>query len=285
MKLSIGSRFLDYIEDMDARFARLKELGFDAMDFNLWQLHQPCYESVEKMEAYCKQARAAAEKNGVEIYQTHGPWPTDDRTPESRAIGWQQMHLGLYGTYLLGCKYMVIHPQMPYGRKAENEDSEFAESLTIQLMEELLPDCEKYGVTLCLENMPFISQRISATPRIVEVVKKMNSPYVQICYDTGHSNAKMKEDIPACVAMVAPYLKTLHVHDNWYNDEHYLPFMGMIDWDAFAKALAESGYEGTLNLELGNVPHQMGPELREAYIKQTVETAKALNQMIEDYKK
>ena len=133
--------------------------------------------------------------------------------------------------------------------------------------------------------MPFISQRISATPRIVEVVKKMNSPYVQICYDTGHSNAKMKEDIPACVAMVAPYLKTLHVHDNWYNDEHYLPFMGMIDWDAFAKALAESGYEGTLNLELGNVPHQMGPELREAYIKQTVETAKALNQMIEDYKK
>ena len=85
MKLSIGSRFLDHIEDMDARFARLKELGFDAMDFNLWQLHQPCYESVEKMEAYCKQARAAAEKNGIEIYQTHGPWPTDDTTPESRA--------------------------------------------------------------------------------------------------------------------------------------------------------------------------------------------------------
>ena len=51
MKLSIGSDFLSGIADLDARFAKLKALGFDAVDFDLWQLHQPCYESVEKMEA------------------------------------------------------------------------------------------------------------------------------------------------------------------------------------------------------------------------------------------
>lgn len=284
MKLSINDTFLSHITDMDARFARLKALGFDAVDFNLCFLDQTCYESVEKMETYCKEVRAAAEKNGVEIYQTHGPWPTDDRTPESRAIGWQQMHLGLYGTYLLGCKYMVIHPQMPYGRKDPEVDPDFAEDLTIRLMEDLLPDCEKYGVVLCLENMPFVGQRISSTSRIVDVVKKMNSPYVQICFDTGHSHCKMLENIAESVRLAGPYLKTLHVHDNWYNDEHYLPFMGSIDWPAFTKALAESGYAGTLNLEVtGYVSPKMSPELQEAYMKQAVESAKQLNQMIESY--
>ena len=42
-------------------------------------------------------------------------------------------------------KYVVIHPQMPFGWESE-PDADFAEELTLNLIRDLLPDCEKYGV-------------------------------------------------------------------------------------------------------------------------------------------
>ena len=55
---------------------------------------------------------------------------------------------------MMEISYMVFHPQMPYGW-GEEEEPELAKKLTIDLMADLLPVCEKYGVTICLENMPF----------------------------------------------------------------------------------------------------------------------------------
>ncbi len=236
------------------------------------------------MERYCAEAREAAAKYGLEIFQMHGPWPTDDTTPESREVVRDHMRRSIYACHLLGCQYMIVHPQMPFGRGRTVEDPEVAKAITIEMLKSLLPDCEKYGVVLCLENMPFRRQRISTTDRIVEVVKQIDSPYLQICFDTGHSH-KIREDIAESVRLAAPYLKTLHVHDNWFNDEHYFPFLGATDWNAFAKALAESGYEGTLNLEVWKISETMSPGLREAYIKLAAESIKQLNQLIESYKK
>ena len=284
MKLSIGSSFLEIIPDFDARFAKLKALGFDAVDFNLSLTDAPCYRDVAQMETLCAEVRAAAEKHGLEIFQVHGPWPTDDKTPESRAVVWDYMRRAIYGCHLLGSRYLIIHPQMPYGTIKTVEDPEVAKAITVDMLRFLLPDCEKYGVVLCLENMPFRRQRISTTDRIVEVVREINSPYLQICFDTGHCHV-MYEDIGESVRLAGPYIKTLHIHDNWYDDEHSLPFTCAIDWPAFAKALIEIGYDGTLNLEVRKVFPKMSPGLQEAYIRMTVESAKQLRQLIEDTKK
>lgn len=285
MKLSNNSNFFSHIPDWDTRFAKMKELGFDAVDFTLLAIEQPCYESYENMENYCRQVRAAAEKQDIEIYQIHGPWSyTDDATPEGRAKVWEAMRKSIFGCHLLGCRYMVIHPIMPYGTRNPEENPELPTALTYQLLKDMLPECEKYGVVLCLENMPFGQHRLASTQSVVEMVKKIDSPYVQICFDTGHSH-KIREDIAESVRLAAPYLKTLHVHDNWFNDEHNFPFLGATDWDDFAKALVESGYDGTLNLEVWSISKDMSPGLREAYIKLAVESAKQLNQLIESYKK
>lgn len=190
----------------------------------------------------------------------------------------------IYACHLLGCKYMVLHPQMPFGRGKTVEDPEVAKALTIDMLKFLLPDCEKYGVILCLENMPFRRQRISTTDRIVEVVKEINSPYLGICFDTGHSYV-MYEDIGQSVRLTAPYLKVLHVHDNFYDDEHNFPFMCAIDWHAFVKALVEIGYDGVLNLEVRRATEKLSSGLRDAFIQTAVESVKQLNRMIEDYKK
>ena len=155
--------------------------------------------------------------------------------------------------------------------------------MTVALMKELLSDCEKYGVVLCLENMPFRKQRISPMKYIVEAVKKVNSPFVGICLDTGHCNF-LHDDIAENVRLAAPYLKALHIHDNkTFADSHLLPMLGSIDWHAFAKALAENGYDGVLSLETGAViTEKMSPAVYTAYEKLTVETIKQIRQMVED---
>lgn len=282
MKLGIGSSFLEsYIPEFDARFAKMKALGFDSVDFNLCRTSAPYYQDVAEMETFCAEVRAAAEKNNLEIFQVHGPWPTDDKTPESRAVVWENMRKAIYGCHLLGSKYLIIHPQMPLGHRPAEDNPEVAKAITVEMLKFLLPDCEKYGVVLCLENMPFRRQWISTTDRIVEVVKEIDSPYLQICFDTGHCHV-MYEDIGESVRLAGPWIKTLHVHDNWYDDEHSLPFTCAIDWPAFAKALVEIGYQGVLNLEVRFVTPKMSPALQEAYIQMTVESAKQLNELIEN---
>ncbi len=284
MRIGIGSDFLEYIPDYDTRFARLKELGFDAIDFNLCNTNQPWYQDEKEMERYCADARAAAEKHGLDIFQMHGPWPTDDTTPESREVVWDYMRRSIYACHLLGSKYMIVHPQMPFGRVKTVEDPEVAKKITIDMLKFLLPDCEKYGVILCLENMPFRRQRISTTDRIVEVVRQINSPWLQICFDTGHSHV-MYENIGESVRLCEHYLKTLHIHDNLCDDEHDFPFTCAIDWTAFAEALAESGYAGVLNFELRRITDKQSPALREALAQTAVASARQLNDLVESYKK
>ena len=43
----------------------------------------------------------------------------------------------------------------------------------------------------------------------------------------------------------------LHITDNsGIRDDHYVPFDGIIDYEEVAKDIAESGYDGTMMLEL-----------------------------------
>ena len=284
MKIGICSNAANYLSTWDERFSHLRSLGYEAVDHGLENINLDYYKDVEAMKDHCNQVREAAEKNGLIISQVHGPWPTDDKTEESRSIGWDCMHRAVYACYLLGCKNLVIHPQMPFGWGSDT-DPDYAENLTVELIRELLPECEKYDVTVCLENMPFGAQRISTMKYIAEAVKKVNSPFAGICLDTGHCNC-LNDDIAENVRLSAPYLKVLHVHDNKYStDGHFIPFLGSIDWSAFAKALSDIGFDGVLSLESNNPDSKkMSPEVISAYEKLTVESAKQLKRMIEELK-
>ena len=178
---------------------------------------------------------------------------------------------------------MVFHPQMPYGWGAE-EEPELAKKLTVELMADLLPDCEKYGVTICLENMPFQRHRISTMDRIVEVLDIVNHPMAGICFDTGHS-LMFGHDLGDTVRLAAPYLKCLHVHDNdGTRDAHRIPFHhseSKGNWDNFVKALAQVDYRGVMSLEcMGDIP-DVPLTLRSSYEKLTYDTGRYLADLVE----
>jgi len=282
--VGIVSSAASYLKLYDERFSHLKELGYDTLDVSLSNMDSDFYKSSTEMEKYCTEIRYAAEKNGLVVSQVHGPWPTDETTKEGIERCWDCMHKAVYGCHLLGSEHLVIHPQMPFGWGGDT-DPDYAEQLTVDLMTDLIPDCEKYNVIVCLENMPFRNQRISSMKYIVRAVEKVNSQYVGICLDTGHCNY-LNEDITENVYLAKSYLKVLHIHDNRkHSDAHLLPLFGNINWEAFAKALADIDYRGALSLETGNMNiSYIGKPVIEAYEKLTYEIINRIRQMVAEFK-
>jgi len=276
--------FRRYYGSADAAYARMKELGYDTADVGIFNVNDPIYSDVSVMEKWCRAEREAAVRNGIEIFQVHGPWPTDDTTAESRIRVWDCMHRAVYGCHLLGAKYLVIHPQMPFGWGSES-DADFSEKLTMALLSDLIPDCEKYGVVVCLENMPMTAHRISPMVNIAAAAAKADSPYIGICFDTGHSNV-YGHNLGEMVRVCSPWLKVLHVHDNnGSSDQHILPWLGTSDWDSFAHALAEAGYNGSISMETnGPISERMPESVRKAAEKLTAEAARCLADAVDAYR-
>ena len=192
------------------------------------------------------------------------------------------MRLAVWGCHCLGAPFLIIHPQMPYGWGRE-EDADFALTLTVELMKNLMPDCETYGVTLCLENMPMTAHRISTMNRIAQAVEMVGHPNAAICFDTGHTNV-YGHDLGDAVRTAGKYLRTLHVHDNdGKADRHQLPWLGTANWNSFTAALAETGFDGVISLETrGPVSRDMPDAVRDAAEKLTYAAAKALADAVEN---
>lgn len=272
-------------KNREDKYLRMKELGYQTADFGLGDTQNIVYSDMAALEAHCLAEKEAAAKAGIELFQVHGPWPTDDTTEESRREVWKHMHTAVYGCHLLGAPYLIIHPQMPFGWGAE-ADADFAEELTLGLLRDLIPDCEKYGVTICLENMPMKAHRISPMEKIVEAVAKISHPNIAICFDTGHSNV-YGHDLGDMVRICAPWLKTLHIHDNGgAADHHQLPWLGTANWDSFLAALAEVGYDGSLSFETaGPVSGRMPAPVRRKAEELTAAAAIHMAETLENLKK
>lgn len=284
MKIGINNKSFAYLGSEEKQYVRIAALGYQAVDHSLSDTDTDRYRSDDAMKEYALRIRQIAEDTGLEIFQVHGPWPTDDKTAENRAQTLVHMRRAVYGCHVMGAPYLIIHPQMPYGWGAE-EDPEFAHRLTVDLLKALMPDCERYGVTICLENMPMTAHRISTMDRIAEAVREVDSPFCAICLDTGHTNV-FGRDSGEDVCIAGDLLKTLHIHDNdGHADRHLLPWLGCTDWNSFTDALGKSGFDGVISLETAGARSPSMPDtVLDTAEKLTAETARALARMTADAK-
>ena len=269
MKIGICRGMARHIGDVDAQYARLKDLGFDTTDESLCETDSPYYASREAMEEHCKQVREASEKYGIEVFQVHasyGVWYKKENWNESYAGILDILRLGLYGAHLMGAKNYVLHPLSECGVWCErtyfNSDETYEH--TIRCAKDLLPDCEKYRIVLCLENLADKNRQICDPIVLAKAVAEIDSPYLGICLDTGHA-AIVGVEIGDAVRACGKYLRCLHTHDNnGAEDQHNLPYYGTINWDSFTDALAEINYDGSISLEAGVYRSKyLTPALRE----------------------
>ncbi|MCQ2396195.1 MAG: sugar phosphate isomerase/epimerase [Lentisphaeria bacterium] len=231
----------------------LKSHGYSAIDYQgfintetpLWQ------KSDSSFETQLQYLKETLDNIGLSVCQTHAPWcwPPKNSTLEDRRERFEKMHKALKGTKLLGAKYFVIHPIMPYENTPNQNDDEVW-AVNAGFLGRVADYAKYYGITICLENMPFENLCLSTPRQVLEFVEDMNHPNLKICLDTGHCACIGLNPSDAVRMIGKEWLKCIHVHDNdGKADLHLRPGSGIVDWNDFGKALHEIDYSGFLSLE------------------------------------
>ena len=224
--------------------------------------------------------RAQAERAGVKFVDAHAPFHaySDIFNPVERerrlTVARQKLHLAFVRDLGVGnCTFHIGSDPLP-GYTLDQHREAFYRSL-----DELLPEAEKTGVVICLENL---FRPLSSVDDLLAALEHYQSPYLALCLDVGH--AHMKEvgmnypdsqvrkawrdvglEVPweeRIAERMAPYILTCHVHDNGgFHDDHDLPGRGTVDWKRIVPLLLNAPKLRSIHAEVEAVQH--GVPIRE----------------------
>lgn len=235
--------------DFEEGLKKCKAHGYDCIDYQNLIENADAYLnfSDEEYLDYLKKFKKATTEAGIEVFQAHGSTPLKSDGMPCKEIDGKFIRQ-LETCKELDCKYLILHPYVDYIDHFETH--EVGMKKNYDLMELILPHAEKYGVTICLENLPFRYVDMSRVKEVKKLIREIDSKNLAACLDTGHTNV-INENIYESILTFGEDLKTLHVHDNFgfSGDRHYPPFKGTVDWDGFVKGLIEIGYNGCISLE------------------------------------
>ncbi len=157
-----------------------------------------------------------------------------------------------------GCRNYVMHVGASFYID-EKMTVETLRPLALESLEKLVPEAEKRGMVIAVENA---FEKPNSAREVLGLVKHFDGhPAVGVCYDTGHANCmasagKDKNLYPEwfrnawweegivwedhALETLRDAIVTCHIHDNsGYGDFHAMPFEGTIDWaDLVPKLLA-----------------------------------------------
>ncbi|MBZ4669328.1 MAG: Xylose isomerase protein barrel [Defluviitaleaceae bacterium] len=177
-----------------------------------------------------------------------------------------------------------------YGRKSKEEIFDMLVEQEIIFMQEVADYARELGVTITVENNWVDNVEVEYTygiysETLVEYVKRINKENVGIIYDFGHgyiASKKFNFNFLDSVKCVEPYLKHVHVHDNFgftdrrernidripfgYGDLHMPVGWGEIPYNETFKII--DNYSGVFTMELQ-------PRFFE-YFREALETVKRM---------
>lgn len=134
-------------------------------------------------------------------------------------------------------------------------------------LEELSLFASHRGVKILLENIP---SSIASAERLLHFVEQMHLD-LGFCFDVGH--AHIMEGIEEAFSIMAPRVRSTHVHDNnGTDDRHLFPVVssgGTVDWRKTMEMLRSRGEQYPLLLELKDQGDKANPldAVREVFEK------------------
>lgn len=115
-------------------------------------------------------------------------------------------------------------------------------------IEALLPDAERLGVKLAIENVPFAS--FPEAQSVVEFVTAMASPHLAIVYDVANAHF-IGEDPASGIEAVQDYLAVVHFSDTTRSAWRHDPIgEGDLDFSAACAALDQISWSGPVMMEI-----------------------------------
>lgn len=302
MKISILTGFLELspsspgLRDISDILRTVRSVGYDTVDIGFTFEQRPDF--ILRGDGWEQRIEAVGEtaaKLGMTIAQSHLPTPKKasfDLDPNFKKPGYREyfdecMYRAYKASGMLGVPYGTVHP-LTYLDAAGSPGVLLERNRAYY--EPLVEWGVRCGVGTAFENMRpdspqwgFTGRYCQEYERLIELVDSFGDPMVGVCWDTGHANQAM-QDQPAALRALGPRLKNLHLNDNHYGtrDEHLLPFMGTVDWPGVVSALAEIGYAGVLNYEVGKVARLAPRDLQMIFLEAAHQNGLRLLAMYEE---
>ena len=169
-----------------------------------------------------------------------------DADPHYRAIRREHTKRALRLAAELGAPNITTEPG---GKLADDQSwDEAARTFYDELMP-CVEVAEEVQVRLLIEPEPLLM--IETFEQYLDFMSRIDSPWVGLNFDIGHAYC-VGEDPQDWIARMAPH--TIHYHLEDIADtrvhRHLIPGRGAIDFEATARAVAQTGYDGWLTVEL-----------------------------------
>ena len=189
-----------------------------------------------------------------------------DRGRRERMIADQKCALGY--AVDLGCRTATIHIGAFESAFFQTPNSEIR-PYVVDSLEKLLPEAEKLGIMLLIENS---FERSNSPGEVLYYLSQVSSPNLGVCFDSGHAN--LMEYYPGkeyskyfggvthawldtmeycndALDQLLPHIVTCHLHDNdGYSDAHMMPFDGTVDWKKLMDKLSKAPRLMTMQTEV-----------------------------------
>lgn len=236
----------DHLRDVEKCIQLSAEMGFDAVEI----LHR---QMTDESPAYLQKLKRTALVNGVDLcgFSTHQGFLSPDKEKRQRNIDETIRYIRL--AYEMGIPTMRVNTGT-WGTSKDFDDlmanrgiekpiegytDEDGYKWVIDSLEKCLPEAEKCGVLLGLENHWGLGRTPEGVLRIVDAI---DSPWLQVTLDTGNF-LEDPYDRLAMMASKAIYVqaKTYFGGGLWYTLD--------LDYPRIAKLLHEKGYRGYVALE------------------------------------
>lgn len=137
---------------------------------------------------------------------------------------------------------------------------------------ELQPFAKEFGVRIAIENGDFLS--------IQNLLKRYDSNYLGLCYDSGHGN--LGQNGLDNLDLLRERLLSVHLHDNdSISDQHKLLFSGTINWQRLANIIAKSAYTKPISMEV-SMDNYKGILDEKGFLTDVYETGAKFSSMVHE---
>ncbi|MBC8877336.1 MAG: sugar phosphate isomerase/epimerase [Planctomycetes bacterium] len=258
MKKSINLWALPYPDKMSLKesFELAKEAGFDGVEVN-FALEGEF--SAESSPAEIRAVRELAHDVGIAISGVcsflYWPFSLTHNDPERRKRGMELAQQMIEAARLLGTENLLVVPGAVYAGWIDDFDpvpNDVCDVRAREAVRQLLPEAEKAGVCLNIENI-FVSGYLYSPQEMVEFVDSFDNPHVQIHFDTGNI---MQYQFPEhWIPILGKRIRNIHFKE-WdkrtqeFNLNTFRTLLdGTTNWPAVIEELDKVGYRGYLTFE------------------------------------
>lgn len=254
MRFAIYSFFLSGGLDSSGGLASPSETiaQLRAQNVEAIEAHPPFFFDAD--EATIKATAQVFRNAGIAIRSVHAPFGGDNNLSHldaEKRMGAIETHKRLLRRVSwAGVQLIIVHP----GVASPAEQIPEMSRIIVDSLAELVPVAEESGVKLALENM-LPRHPGSDCAQLRSFVTQINSPWLGVCFDTGHAHvsAKMTGAFTSSAAgfeILKDLVITFHLHDNdGTRDMHLPPGYGTVNWNDFAASLRAMNFREPITIE------------------------------------